>query len=59
MAACRPSNSTCPAVITATDLRLNEPQLRLMPNIMKAKKKPIDVKEAELSAYPASISRRT
>ncbi|AIL32499.1 electron transfer flavoprotein subunit beta/FixA family protein [Basilea psittacipulmonis] len=36
---------TLPAVITA-DLRLNEPRFVTLPNIMKAKKKPIDVKEA-------------
>ncbi|HTI68208.1 MAG TPA: electron transfer flavoprotein subunit beta/FixA family protein [Caulobacteraceae bacterium] len=34
-----------PAVITA-DLRLNEPRYASLPNIMKAKKKPIDVKPA-------------
>ncbi|HEX3917991.1 MAG TPA: electron transfer flavoprotein subunit beta/FixA family protein [Caulobacteraceae bacterium] len=34
-----------PAVITA-DLRLNEPRYASLPNIMKAKKKPIDIKEA-------------
>jgi electron transfer flavoprotein beta subunit len=33
-----------PAVIT-TDLRLNEPRYASLPNIMKAKKKVIDVKE--------------
>lgn len=33
-----------PAVIT-TDLRLNEPRYASLPNIMKAKKKPIDVLE--------------
>ena len=33
-----------PAVVTA-DLRLNEPRYASLPNIMKAKKKPIDVKE--------------
>ena len=31
-----------PAVIT-TDLRLNEPRYASLPNIMKAKKKPIEV----------------
>ncbi|MDE0097510.1 MAG: electron transfer flavoprotein subunit beta/FixA family protein, partial [Gammaproteobacteria bacterium] len=31
-----------PAVVTA-DLRLNEPRYASLPNIMKAKKKPIDV----------------
>jgi electron transfer flavoprotein beta subunit len=34
---------TLPAVIT-TDLRLNEPRYASLPNIMKAKKKPIDEK---------------
>jgi len=33
-----------PAVITA-DLRLNEPRYASLPNIMKAKKKPLDIKE--------------
>ena len=36
---------TLPAVIT-TDLRLNEPRYASLPNIMKAKKKPIDMKSA-------------
>ena len=31
-----------PAVVT-TDLRLNEPRYPTLPNIMKAKKKPLDV----------------
>ena len=35
-----------PAVIT-TDLRLNEPRYASLPNIMKAKKKIIDIKEPE------------
>jgi electron transfer flavoprotein beta subunit len=34
-------NLTLPAVIT-TDLRLNEPRYASLPNIMKAKKKPLD-----------------
>jgi electron transfer flavoprotein beta subunit len=34
-----------PAVMT-TDLRLNEPRYASLPNIMKAKKKPIDEKSA-------------
>lgn len=34
-----------PAVITA-DLRLNEPRYASLPNIMKAKKKPLDMKSA-------------
>jgi electron transfer flavoprotein beta subunit len=33
-----------PAVIT-TDLRLNEPRYPSLPNIMKAKKKPLEVKK--------------
>ena len=33
----------CPAIVT-TDLRLNEPRYASLPNIMKAKKKPIDEK---------------
>src|SRR5499426_1353073 len=35
---------TLPAVIT-TDLRLNEPRYPSLPNIMKAKKKPLDIKK--------------
>ena len=35
-----------PAVITV-DLRLNEPRYASLPNIMKAKKKPIDVVKPE------------
>ena len=34
-----------PAVVTA-DLRLNEPRYASLPNIMKAKKKPLDIKTA-------------
>lgn len=41
-----------PAVVT-TDLRLNEPRYASLPNIMKAKKKPIDqVSPAELGVDP-------
>lgn len=36
---------TLPAVVT-TDLRLNEPRYASLPNIMKAKKKPLDTKTA-------------
>ena len=36
---------TLPAIVT-TDLRLNEPRYASLPNIMKAKKKPIDVRSA-------------
>ena len=35
-----------PAIVT-TDLRLNEPRYASLPNIMKAKKKPLDVKKPE------------
>jgi electron transfer flavoprotein beta subunit len=39
---------TLPAVVT-TDLRLNEPRYVTLPNIMKAKKKPLDnLKPADL-----------
>jgi electron transfer flavoprotein beta subunit len=42
-----------PAVVT-TDLRLNEPRYASLPNIMKAKKKPIDVlRPDELGVDPA------
>ena len=44
-----------PAVIT-TDLRLNEPRYASLPNIMKAKKKPIDEKTPE--AYGVDIAPR-
>ncbi|RDV27388.1 electron transfer flavoprotein subunit beta/FixA family protein [Alteromonas aestuariivivens] len=37
---------TLPAVVT-TDLRLNEPRYASLPNIMKAKRKPLDVKPAD------------
>ena len=39
-------NLNMPAIIT-TDLRLNEPRYASLPNIMKAKKKPIDQKSPE------------
>jgi electron transfer flavoprotein beta subunit len=35
-----------PAVVTV-DLRLNEPRYASLPNIMKAKKKPLDIMSAE------------
>jgi len=45
---------TLPAVIT-TDLRLNEPRYVTLPNIMKAKKKPLEtVKPADLGVDVAS-----
>ncbi|MGB3457514.1 MAG: electron transfer flavoprotein subunit beta/FixA family protein [Litorimonas sp.] len=39
-------NLTLPAVVT-TDLRLNEPRYASLPNIMKAKRKPIEAKTPE------------
>ena len=48
-------NINLPAVVT-TDLRLNEPRYASLPNIMKAKKKPIDRREADSSSV--SISAR-
>ncbi|MBC6980179.1 electron transfer flavoprotein subunit beta/FixA family protein [Caulobacter sp. 17J80-11] len=44
-----------PAVVT-TDLRLNEPRYASLPNIMKAKKKPIDVKSP--ADYGVDVSPR-
>ncbi len=44
-----------PAVIT-TDLRLNEPRYASLPNIMKAKKKPLDVKPVH--GYGVDIAPR-
>lgn len=44
---------TLPSVVT-TDLRLNEPRYVTLPNIMKAKKKPLEVvKPADLGVDPA------
>jgi len=43
-------------VIVTTDLRLNEPRYASLPNIMKAKKKPIDEKTPE--AYGVDIKPR-
>ena len=41
--------SLAPAAVITTDLRLNEPRYVTLPNIMKAKKKPLDVvKPADL-----------
>jgi len=43
---------TLPAVVT-TDLRLNEPRYASLPNIMRARKKPIDnLKPADLGVDP-------
>ena len=44
-----------PAIVTA-DLRLNEPRYASLPNIMKAKKKPVDKKTA--ADFGVEISRR-
>ena len=44
-----------PAVVT-TDLRLNEPRYASLPNIMKAKKKPIDEKAPD--AYGVDVAPR-
>jgi electron transfer flavoprotein beta subunit len=44
-----------PAIIT-TDLRLNEPRYPSLPNIMKAKKKPLDIKKPE--DYGVDIAQR-
>ena len=42
-----------PAIVT-TDLRLNEPRYASLPNIMKARKKPIEtLKPADLGVDPA------
>ena len=43
-----------PAIVT-TDLRLNEPRYASLPNIMKAKKKPIDEKTPD--AYGVDMRR--
>ncbi|GAA0816640.1 electron transfer flavoprotein subunit beta/FixA family protein [Colwellia asteriadis] len=45
-----------PAIVT-TDLRLNEPRYASLPNIMKAKRKPLDVKPA--SEFGLNLSART
>ena len=44
-----------PAVIT-TDLRLNEPRYASLPNIMKAKKKPLDAKD--IADYGVDVASR-
>ena len=46
---------TTPAVVT-TDLRLNEPRYASLPNIMKAKKKPID--EKTTADYDVDVAPR-
>ena len=49
---------TLPAVIT-TDLRLNEPRFASLPNIMKAKRKPLDIKKLEDFSISLSSSLTT
>ncbi len=44
-----------PAIVT-TDLRLNEPRYASLPNIMKAKKKPIDEKSP--ASYGVDVAPR-
>ncbi len=44
-----------PAIVTA-DLRLNEPRYASLPNIMKAKKKPLEEKSA--ADYGVDVSPR-
>ena len=48
-------NINMPAIVT-TDLRLNEPRYASLPNIMKAKKKPIDEKTPE--EYSVEVNPR-
>ncbi|PKR53773.1 electron transfer flavoprotein subunit beta/FixA family protein [Thalassospira marina] len=48
-------NVKLPAIVTA-DLRLNEPRYASLPNIMKAKKKPLDKKSPE--DFGVSVSAR-
>lgn len=47
---------TLPAVVT-TDLRLNEPRYASLPNIMKAKKKPLDTKSP--ADFGVNVAPRT
>lgn len=49
---------TLPAIVT-TDLRLNEPRYASLPNIMKAKKKPLDVKTPAELGIAISHSLKT
>src|SRR6202007_404259 len=44
-----------PCIVT-TDLRLNEPRYPTLPNIMKAKKKPIDTRQA--SSFGVDVTPR-
>lgn len=47
-----------PAIIT-TDLRLNEPRYVTLPNIMKSKKKPLDIETPELLGVDVSPRLKT
>lgn len=47
---------TLPAIIT-TDLRLNEPRYASLPNIMKAKRKPLEIKQA--ADFEINLAART
>jgi len=49
------TRSRLPMVIT-TDLRLNEPRYASLPNIMKAKKKPMEKKK--MSDYGVELKQR-
>ena len=49
------SKAPLPVIITA-DLRLNEPRYASLPNIMKAKKKPLDTKD--LASYGVDTAPR-
>ena len=49
---------TLPAIVT-TDLRLNEPRYASLPNIMKAKKKPLDVLTPEALGVSTASSVKT
>ncbi|MNT53659.1 Electron transfer flavoprotein subunit beta [compost metagenome] len=46
-----------PAIVT-TDLRLNEPRYASLPNIMKAKKKPLDVVTPEALGVSTASSNK-
>ncbi|MCX2888434.1 electron transfer flavoprotein subunit beta/FixA family protein, partial [Pseudomonas sp. DCB_BI] len=48
-----------PAIVT-TDLRLNEPRYASLPNIMKAKKKPLEtVKPDDLGVFSLASTNKT
>jgi electron transfer flavoprotein beta subunit len=48
---------TLPAVVT-TDLRLNEPRYASLPNIMKAKSKPLATKTRPTTAWTSRRASR-